>query len=375
MYILKILFAILLVLIAVFGIHCCLAWKRNNSMKNTKNLQALIDQRITEAIAQQHARGLVIGIVKGNQVVIKGYGIIRDGSAEKPDSNTLFELGSICKIFTSSALQMGVHRKTFDFKDPISKYLAPRVSVPNAFDVTLLNLATHTSGFPRLPKMWSDKLSNMQNPYKDLTYNDLYDYLKTCSENEPAGTFAYSNLGMGLLGHILELEYDKKYEDIIKEEICSKLGMNQTTITLSELQKKQVSQGYDSDGKPTSIWDFPVLTGAGGFLSNATDMIQFIKANLDENYSAISPQLITCHTPQLNGDTGLGWHLFNGWVAKMNALEGIRWHNGGTGGYRTYIGIDKKNKNGLIILSNSTNNVTNLGMRLMLFIKKVSFED
>jgi serine-type D-Ala-D-Ala carboxypeptidase/endopeptidase len=223
--------------------------------------------------------------------------------------------------------------------------------------------------------MFGDKMKDEQNPYKDLTYNDLYDYLKTCPENSTAGSFEYSNLGMGLLGHILELKYDKKYEEIIKEEICSKLGMNQTIITLSELQKKQVAQGHSENGNPNPIWDIPVLTGAGGFLSNATDMIQFIKANLDENYSLISPQLIACHTPQLNGERGLGWGIFNRWIAKIASLEGIVYHNGGTGGCRTYIGIDKKSKNGLIILSNSSNDVSILGEQLMFLIKKVSFED
>ena len=374
MKILKIIgIVILLLALVVIGLYFFLMYKSNN-LKNTKDLEARIDKLVAEKIKQKQLKGIVIGIVTPDKVFIKGFGLVSDNSTDVPDSSTIFELASIGKLFTTSVLQMGVSRGDFDLNDKISKHLASKVAVSNACTATLLNLATHTSGFPSLPKNMLDKMQDEQNPYKNLQISDLYDYLKTCNENKAIGDCEYSNFGMGVLGHILELKYNKKYEDIVKTEICNPLKMTNTTINLSPEQGKKLAQGYDQQGLPNPVWQDPVLQGAGSFLSNAEDMVKFIKANLDENYSPISPNLMACHTPQLNGETGLGWHLANTFVDNLVGIKGLVWHNGGAGGYSSYLAIDKKTKSGLIILSNSANDVTELGQRIMQGVKNISFE-
>jgi serine-type D-Ala-D-Ala carboxypeptidase/endopeptidase len=364
----------LLLLIAMFGLYFFIKYRANN-IKDTKNLEERIGKNLENEIQKQQLKGMVIGVVKGDKVFIKGFGTTKEGANNKPDSLTIFELASIGKLFTTAALQIGVSRNDFDLNENLAKYVSPNVTVSNTCKATLLNLATHTSGFPSLPKNMLDKMTDEQNPYKDLTINDLYEYLKTCKEDKPVGEFEYSNFGMGVLGHILELKYKKRYEDIIKAEICSKLNMTNTVITLSDNQKNKTAQGYDETGKPNPIWQDTVLTGAGSFLSNAADMVKFIKANLKDTYSPISPQLIACHKPQMNGEIGLGWHIANTALDETIGMKGVLWHNGGAGGYSSYLAIDKATKSGLILLSNSAKDITSFGMKQMLLVKNISFEN
>jgi len=237
-------------------------------------------------------------------------------------------------------------------------------------------LATHTSGLPSSPESFVPKIKDELNPYKDLTVQDLYDYLATCENLGETGKFDYSNLGMGVLGHILELKMGKSYETIVKEEIVNRLEMKNTTITLSaEQQQKLLAQGYNEQGNPNPVWKDAVLTGAGSFLSNAEDMTKFIRANFDASRSEISSSLIKTHEKQSGGETGLGWHYYSRFFAAITDEEDVIWHNGGAGGYASFMAINKKTKSGVIILSNTTDEVTWLGTRLNFSAKNISFSD
>ena len=314
-------------------------------------------------------------MVKNGEVYITGRGVKEEGG-ETPDGSTLFEIGSVGKLFCASALQIGVTKGDFDWNDSIAVYLnSPDLMVAPTCAARLIHLATHTSGFPSLPQLLIDKVTNEKNPYLDISIEDVYQYLGTCSENKPVGNYAYSNFGMGVLGHILELKYEKSHEQIVKESICQPLQMNNTTITLNAHHQKNIAQPHDEKGNPTPIWEDKVLTGAGSFLSTAEDMLKFIQANLDKEYHPISSQLIACQQPQLKGEMGLGWHFSNSWMDKLMTYSGILWHNGGTGGSGSLLAIDPKHQTGLVILSNSAKDLTNEGMWLMLMLQKHSFKN
>lgn len=230
--------------------------------------------------------------------------------------------------------------------------------------VTLRELVTHTSGFPALPTSFINKMTDQKNPYKDLEIKDLYEYLKTADGKDKAGQFKYSNFGMGLLGHVLEIVTKKRFEALVIEVLLSKLNMDSTTITLTPKLENQLAQGYDMNGEPCPIWIDNVLTGAGSFTSNVSDMMKFIKANL-ENDSPISNSLQKMHGDQYDGDTGsIGW-IQPMFLDRLVGNRSIIWHNGLAGGYASYIAINTKNKTGLVILSNKSIGVTTLGMMLM----------
>lgn len=344
-------------------------------MKDTGDLQERIDKLGEAYVKTGNNVGLVIGIIQNDKVYIQGYGKTSKESNTKPDSLTLFELASVGKLFTTSALQVFADRGELSLDDNIKRYLSEKVSLPEAVKNTSLGqLATHTSGFPSIPDSFNSKMKDEQNPYKDLTKADMYEYLASCDCKKPDGQYKYSNFGMGLLGHIFELKYKDTYESIIKREICSKLVMKNTVITLDDEQKQLLAQGYDAEGNPNPVWEDSVLTGAGSFLSNAEDMIKFIEANLDESGSTISASLIKTQERQPNGATGLGWH-YPMFGEKLLGLKDIIWHSGMAGGYSSYIAIDKNNDTGIIILSNTANDVRSLGVKIMLFARNISLRN
>ena len=354
---------ILTIVVIVIGIIFYIKYKSNN-VKDNKDLEASIDKQANQYISEGNSVGLVIAVIKNGKTFIKGYGSTNKEKQVLPDSLSVFELASTSKLFTTSTLQILVDDGQLKIDDKIQSFLTDKVKIPlSGQNTTLQHLATHLSGFPSLPNSFISKMTDETNPYKDLVTQDIYDYLKTCEGKQSDGTFEYSNFGMGLLGHILELKSGIKYESLVKQKMLEPLGMKNTFVSIDSLNKSKIVQGYDENNKATPVWADKVLTGAGSFLSNASDMVKFIKANLKENEKDISKSLILTHQRQLKGETGLGWILPSS-ADKLLGNNAIVWHNGMAGGYASFIAVDKSNNYGVIILSNKAVDITKLGMKL-----------
>ncbi len=358
----------------VVGIIIYIRYQANN-IKDEKKLAASIDKQANKFIDEGNSYGLVIGVFKNGRTYIQGYGTIENGQNIQPDSKTIFELASTSKLFTTSTLQLLIDNGELKLDDKIQNLLAEKVKLPaSAQNTTLQHLATHLSGFPSLPNSFIAKMTDETNPYKDLVDSDIYDYLKSCEGKQPEGTFEYSNFGMGLLGHLLGIKTGQSYEQLVKARLLNPLQMTSTFVTIDSLNRQKIIQGYDEQGSKAPIWTDHVLTGAGSFLSNAEDMIKFIKANLNENESIISKSLLKTHLQQLNKKTALGWILPD----KYDNLVGnqkIVWHNGMAGGYASFIAIDKTNNYGVIILSNKAIDLTKFAMKLTMSIRTQSWKE
>jgi serine-type D-Ala-D-Ala carboxypeptidase/endopeptidase len=164
--------------------------------------------------------------------------------------------------------------------------------------------------------------------------------------------YEYSNLGGGLLGHVLALRAGMSYEALVKSRICVPLGMNSTGITLTPEMKARLAAGHNPAMEPTENWDLPTLAGAGALRSDANDMLTFIAANLGYKQSPLALAMaamlkVRRPTSQPGMEIALGWHIIT-----ANGKE-IVWHNGGTGGYRSYMGFDPKARVGVVLLSNA----------------------
>lgn len=370
----KIIGIVILVITAiVFGLYFYIKYKSNNVVDN-KNLEASIDKQANLYVKEGNSIGLVIGIVKNGKTFIKGYGTINKDKQISPDSISVFELASTSKLFTTLTLQLLVDEGQLKLDDKIQTIITDKVKISSlGQNTTLLHLATHLSGFPSLPNSFIIKMTDETNPYKDLVTQDIYDYLKNCEAKQAEGNYEYSNFGMGLLGHLLELKSGSTYEKLVTHKLLDPLQMKNTFVTVDSINKKSIVQGYDENGNPSPIWTDNALTGAGSFLSNASDMIKFIKANLKENETNISKSLIQTHKRQLNGETGLGWMLPSG-IDKMSGNNEIVWHNGMAGGYASYLAIDKTNDYGIIILSNKAIDVTFFGKKMLMTIRTQSWK-
>lgn len=361
-------------IIVVIGLYFYIKNKAEN-IKDEKNLAAVVDEHANKFIADKKSYGLVIGIFKNNKTYIKGYGTKEKGQIMPPDSQTTFELASVSKLFTTSTLQLLIDDGELKIDDKIQNLLSNKVKLPaSAQNTTLQHLATHLSGFPSLPNSFTAKMTDETNPYKDLVITDMYDYLKLCEGKQSEGTFEYSNFGMGLLGHILEIKTGQNYEKLVKQKLLDKLEMYNTFITIDSTNKSRIIQGYDENGNIAPIWTDNVLTGAGSFLSNAEDMVKFIKNNLNENETTIAKSLAKTHLQQLNGETGLGW-MPPSEIDKFLGNKNIIWHNGMAGGYASFLAIDKLNNYGVIVLSNKSVDITSFGRKLTVRIRTQSWKE
>jgi len=320
---------------------------------------------LEERIARKKLTGIVVGVVDGNgQRIVAAGKSTRDGDG-KLDGDSMFEIGSTTKVFTALLLAEMAERGEVSLDDPISKFLPKSVTAPthDGKEITLRHLAQHTSGLPRLPENFEPKDPN--NPYADYSAELLHAFLSKHKLARGVGEkYEYSNLGMGLLGHLLALKTGKDYETLVTERICKPLGMGDTRIALSPEMKKRLATGYDAEGNPTANWDLPTLAGAGALRSTANDLLKFLAANFGSGGTELSAAMRKTHsahaeTPMSNVKIALGWH-----VHVADGAE-IFWHDGGTGGYRSFIGFDPKNKLGVVVLGNSVEDLNDIGMHLL----------
>jgi CubicO group peptidase (beta-lactamase class C family) len=239
-------------------------------------IQAFLRENLTNA-------GMVIGLVdeRGSRVLAAGK--LDNGTWQEVNGDTVFEIGSITKTFTTLLLQDMVERGEVKLDDPVAKYLPESVKVParNAKQITLLNLATHTAGLPRDPSNLTPTRGLPGNAFADYTVEKLYAFLSSFTlDREPGSKFEYSNVGMALLGHILALKTGTNYEALVVERICRPLKMNSTRITLTPELQARFARGHDQLGKPAPNWEFQVYDGAGGLRSTANDLLKYVSANL-----------------------------------------------------------------------------------------------
>jgi serine-type D-Ala-D-Ala carboxypeptidase/endopeptidase len=297
--------------------------------------------------------GMVIGIVDEHGKKILSAGSMDNGTDQEPNGDTVFEIGSITKTFTTLLLQDMVERKDMALDNPVAKYVPQSVKVPTykGKDITLLDLATQTSGLPMNPT----NLSHGENNYSDYTAEQLYEFLSGCTLNHDPGTkFEYSNTGMGLLGHVISLKAGKDYESLVVERICRPLDLQSTRITLTPELKDRLAIGHDKSGKQVVNWSFQVLAGTGAIRSTANDMLKYVAANLGLTQSNLTPLIENTHVIRHRdsidfGNTAMPW--VDQGVYNPPGME-LLGHAGGTAGYSAFIGFDKKNRRGVVVLAN-----------------------
>jgi serine-type D-Ala-D-Ala carboxypeptidase/endopeptidase len=334
----------------------------NAQAEADKDIREVLRDRVT--VSKTH-QSIVVAITNENGTRFVSYGkTAQTPNAKNADENTIFEIGSITKVFTGTLLAEAVKRGEAQLNDPVSKYLPKNVKTPTygGKEITLIDLATQSSGLPRLPANLAPK--NSQNPYADYTLAQMYEYLSSYQLTREIGIkYEYSNFGLGLLGHILSLRAGKSYEDLVKTSILQPLAMTKTTITLSRGLKSSMAQGYDENGEPISNWDLPTLAGAGALRSTAKDMAKFVAANAGLLKSDLSGVFMVAHQPRRkaseNMKIGLAWQIL------PLSTGDIVWHNGGTGGFRSFAGFSKAKKIGIVVLSNSAESVDDIGFHFL----------
>jgi CubicO group peptidase (beta-lactamase class C family) len=329
---------------------------------DSAEIRSLLENRIDLG---KKAVGIVVGTIdeKGRSVI--GYGKLAKDRDQQPDGDTVFEIGSITKVFTSLILADMVERGEVKLDDPVAKFLPASVTVPsrNGRQITLLDLSMQISGLPRLPT--NMKPADPANPYVDYDAAKLYEFLSGYKLQRDIGEkYEYSNLAVGLLGHALSLKAGMSYEKLVKTRILDPLGMTSSSVTLSESQKKRLATGHDEGLSPVKNWDLDALAGAGALRSTANDMLKFLAANLELTDSPLKPAMRRMRT--VHRETGMpdleiamAWHVFHKFGAD------IFWHNGGTAGYRSFAGFDPAKKTGVVVLCNTFFDIDEMGFHIL----------
>jgi D-alanyl-D-alanine-carboxypeptidase/D-alanyl-D-alanine-endopeptidase len=334
-------------------IVCCFAISFELTASGEEPLEARIDALAQPYVDGEVVVGMVVGVVHDGETVIRGYGKVKVDGDRVPDGDTLYEIGSVTKVFTGILLADAVGQGRMSLGDPASKFLSETVRMPSRDEqpILLRHLATHTSGLPRMPSNFSPK--DPTNPYADYSVKQMVDFL---SEHKlarlPGAKKEYSNLGVGLLGHLLARDAGVSYEELFVDRIAKPLELKDTRILLREDQQRRLAPPYDGDGESAANWDIPTFAGAGALRSSASNMLKFAAASLSPPSGELGDAMELAwkeHQAPLDGDfaMGLGWTI---------ARDGsTRWHSGQTGGYHSVIFVSRPANAAVVVLTNTGN--------------------
>ena len=300
----------------------------------------------------------VVGTIVDGRAQIQAFGTVRLGSSEPPRENTVYEIGSITKGLTGILLADMALAGEVSLHDTLDKFLPDAAALPESIRrITLLQLATHSSGLPRLPANLASSVKDPSNPYAHYGRRELETFLRAYAPPPGRTTIepVYSNLGFGLLGWVLSLKAGMPYEALLNARVLEPLGMRDTTITLSADHRRRLAPGH-AHGKAVNNWDLDVLAGAGAVRSTAADMMKLLQALMQATSRPPSSRIGKAIRLALEPRGQLGAARIGlAWITTSPpAGAPFTWHNGGTGGYRSFIGFRQDGGAGIVVLTNGS---------------------
>jgi serine-type D-Ala-D-Ala carboxypeptidase/endopeptidase len=350
-------------------ILCTLSLLSFKSSKPSKKMEDEVEELARQFLQNRNNYGLAIGIVYKDSDYKMCFGKTSTKNSHAVDTGSVFEIGSITKVFTSVVLADEVVKGNMKLNESFVSYLPKPVNRPELSSIQLRHLASHSSGLPRLATNFWPTVTDQGDPYKDYSEQHLYSFLSDYRpERKPESGYEYSNVAMGLLGNILSSRNHCTYEELIQKRICEPFHMSQTHVRVTPEQMPRIAEGH-SNGQPVRNWDFLDATaGQGALKSTVTDMVKFTRYSLYPEQSELGKAILMTQEEHYfdvrsRRRVGLGWHI--GRFGEEKYLE----HNGATGGYRSFIGLIPDSKIGVVILSNSDNSVDNLGIQILEVLK------
>ena len=345
------------------------------------HLEPLIRKHCVPFMNQGKSIGLAVAVVTPTNETIMTFGHSSLSSSAQTGTNTFFEIGSITKTFTAITLAREIEHGTVRLEQPIQELLPQGVELPEAArGVTLRHLTTHTSGFPRLAANQS-KLRGLGmmifggDPYAGYTEADLMGAVRTVKlQSKPGTKSCYSNFGMTLLGQLLATKAGSSYEALAKQEVCLPLSMHDTTVTFNRTQACRVAQGYRALWRCGPLvltlrsdpwFEGNNLGGAGALRSTAIDMLKYLQANMHPDGQPLEHALVESHRELFRENERMAFGM--NWVRTQSERlqQTMIWHNGGTGGFRSFIGFTADSRFGVLVLSNSSEGVDDFAIELL----------
>ena len=336
-----------------------------------------VDRLAEPLIASHEIHDLAVGVLTPDGAVhYYGY-----GGTPPPGADTIFEIGSVTKAFVASVLAILVEEGALHYEDTVRDILPPAVKVNDLVgQLTLYELATHTAGIPRQPNSLTQMRYFMdfefagKNPYAFITKPYLYSFLHICRVEAKADrSYDYSNLGYGVLAHLMELKTGRSLPELVEEKICGPLNMHDTGFTLNDEQRQRKAPGHVGDApkflrrnRPIRDWDMgEIMRASGGMHSTLHDLMIFARSNLGMTGQPLDARLAltqraVIQTPEEDISTGWMINQFPAWGTRLTFINGI------LSGYSAYLGMDTDKKVAVVVLITNFNWVEKVGHNLLL---------
>ncbi len=307
-----------------------------------------VNQLVELLISRGNARGVVVVLLQPDgRDELYTFGQRGAEGSPPPTEDTDFEVASVTKVFTALLLaDMVVHHEV-----AVDAPIAPGVPI------TYEQLATHTSGLPRIPP---DMKVTWDDPYASYTEEQLQHLLGGIAQNPPTpGTYSYSNLGYGILGYSLARAAHSSYPALISQRIARPLGLTRTRV--GAVPGDDSATGHDDEGKPAPAWTPGVLSGAYAVHSTARDLTALLRAHMLGSDTSLARAIELALEPRVSfpgGHVALGWHVGD--------ATGVYWHNGRSAGFSSFVAFHPRRHFGLVLLVNSGTPLTDgLGLQLL----------
>jgi len=333
-----------------------------DQLATTAEIRRILADRID---VQRQSVGIVVGTIGPDGRSIIAHGSFGGLDPRPVDGDTVFEIGSVTKVFTGLLLADMAARGEVALTDPVAKYLPMNVAVPERGGkaITLVDLATQTSGLPRMPDNFEP--TDETNPYADYTIDEMYAFVSGYElPRDIGGEYEYSNLGTALLGQALAQRAGKSFEALVHDRISGPLAMRSTAIDLPPRLGKRLATGHNEMLEIAPNWDLPAFAGAGALRSSANDLLDLLQVTVNTNKTPLTTALAgTLATRRAIGEQETSAAL--GWVVTKSSNGEIAWHDGGTGGYSAFIGFHPASRTGVVVLSNANTGVSDIGLHLL----------
>ena len=329
---------------------------------------AQLEERVN-AILDRHAGkhvGVALGVWRQGETWTFARGRLGAQGTAPPRPDTIFEIGSVTKVFTATVLADMVEEGLVALADPVQRYLPDDVRLPvRGRPITLADLATQTSGLPRLPRgLIRQSLRQRHDPYARFGADLERAIAGARLKGEPGEKIRYSNFGFGLLGHVLAGRSGRTFERLVQERICEPLGLPDTRITIPPEQRARFADGHNRRGRKVPHWELPALAGAGALRSTVADLVGFLELQFRQPGTRLERAAQSTHEPRAHRGPlvqCLGWVE----LPLRGCDRRVHWHNGGTGGFRSFVGFVKESETGVVVLSNSSRSVDAIGFRIL----------
>ena len=332
------------------------------------DVEAIVAQNIRPILpANGKGGGVAVAVRINGETRFFNYGFANDARNERVTADSIFNLGSVGKLFATTTLAEAVNGGELSLDDPVAKYVTELQRGGDIRRITLGELASHTSGLPDHPGQYE------RGHRGKYTWPDFVRFLnswKADPRHEPGKQYLYSDTAMVLLRIALQRRFNTPFAELMHQRITGPLGMNSTALPLPRDLLARAVQGYNPQGQPLGKPGMEGGTfqwrGSGQIYSSSSDMATFLAANMGEladhgpmeSAMAFAQQPVFTVSPRLS--IGLAWQILSS--GNLRILD----KNGGLNNTSTYIGFAPERKLGVVILVNrGKQNATVFGRKLL----------